>query len=45
MLNEIYSSYEISNNQIVGTVTDNGSNFVKAFKEFGLSEDSIFIGT
>ncbi|CAI6360367.1 unnamed protein product [Macrosiphum euphorbiae] len=32
---DIFSKFNLSNDNIVSTVTDNGSNFVKAFKEFG----------
>jgi hypothetical protein len=35
-LEEIYSDFGIGTDSIVATVTDNGSNFVKAFKEFGV---------
>lgn len=39
ILDAIYSKYGIKNEQIIATVTDNGSNFVKAFKEFGLTDN------
>ncbi|XP_024867962.1 uncharacterized protein LOC112452127 isoform X2 [Temnothorax curvispinosus] len=43
ILNEIHSKYEIIGEKLVGTVTDNGSNFVKAFKKFGVHlDDSLF---
>jgi len=32
---DIFSKFNLSNDNIVSTVRDNGSNFVKAFKEFG----------
>lgn len=35
-LEDILNSYEISSRQIVAVVTDNGSNFVKCFREFGV---------
>lgn len=38
MLHAIYIKYGIKNQQIIATVTDNGSNFVKAFKEFTLHD-------
>ena len=35
MINEINTTYNIEN-KVVSVTTDNGSNFVKAFKEFGV---------
>ena len=36
-LSDIYNEYNLmSSTKIVGCVTDNGSNFVKAFREFGI---------
>ncbi|KAK9529991.1 hypothetical protein VZT92_011531 [Zoarces viviparus] len=37
ILEEIHSEFGLSNENIIATVTDNGSNFVKAFKEFNIS--------
>lgn len=36
-LDEIHAEYGLSHECIVATVTDNGANFVKAFKEFNVS--------
>ena len=36
-MEEIHSEFGLSNENIIATVTDNGSNFVKAFKEFNIS--------
>lgn len=44
LLNEILVSFDIKIDKVMGTVTDNGSNFGKAFKEFGIAEDSLLIG-
>jgi len=35
LLQDIFNEYSLLREQIVSTVTDNGSNFIKAFKEFG----------
>jgi len=37
LLDEIHSEFGLSNEKIVATVTDNGSNVVKAYEEFGIS--------
>lgn len=36
IINEIHTEYGLNSNNLVATTTDNGSNFVKAFKEFGV---------
>lgn len=36
MLCDVFSDYGLEHEQLVSTITDNGSNFVKAFSEFGV---------
>lgn len=43
VLVEIHASFGLNNNNIIATVTDNGSNFVKAFKVFGIDVDDVFL--
>lgn len=42
-LARIHALFGINNEKLVATVTDNGSNFVEAFKIFGLSSSSILV--
>ncbi|TGZ54359.1 Uncharacterized protein DBV15_12464, partial [Temnothorax longispinosus] len=43
LIEDIHTSFGINKNKIIATVTDNGSNFVKAFREFGVNlGDSFF---
>ena len=43
MLNEIYIKYGLNADNIIATVTDNGSNFAKAFRKFGLSDSDLLL--
>ncbi|XP_063380400.1 uncharacterized protein LOC134667023 [Cydia fagiglandana] len=36
MLFEVQSDFRLAHDQMISTTTDNGSNFVKAFREFGI---------
>ena len=38
----IHKEFVLTNDKIVVIVTDNGSNFIKAFKEFGLHDSECF---
>lgn len=40
MIQEIHSEFGLSCGNIVATVTDNGANFLKAFKEFGIESNT-----
>lgn len=42
LLHEIICEFSIEREQLISTVTDNGSNFVKAFKDFGCEIDYNF---
>ena len=39
MLSDIHAEFELSSSKITHVVTDNGSNFVKVFREFGKKDN------
>lgn len=41
LLQEIHSEYGLNSSKVVATITDNGNNFVKAFKRFGVHHKCI----
>uniref|UniRef100_A0A2A4JC28 HAT C-terminal dimerisation domain-containing protein n=1 Tax=Heliothis virescens TaxID=7102 RepID=A0A2A4JC28_HELVI len=40
LLEDIHGAFGIDSRKVLSTITDNGSNFVKAFKEFGVEIDT-----
>ncbi|CAD6205972.1 GSCOCG00012682001-RA-CDS [Cotesia congregata] len=42
MIEEIHQSFGINRDKVVATVTDNGSNFIKAFRVCGIDFDDFF---
>lgn len=43
IINNIHKEFELDNSKIILSITDNGSNFCKAFKEYGISGNIINI--